>query len=78
MPQVVPGDLTLPKLGMSDANHAEVCAEATAVIHSAASVNLNPHIHSALLHNYVATRNMLDMAASMRGWVGGRTRQLSA
>ncbi len=64
---MVPGDLTLPKLGLSDADHRAVCSETTAVIHSAASVNLNPHIHSALLHNYVATRNLLDAAAAMRG-----------
>lgn len=64
-PQVVNGDLTLPKLGMAPEEYAAVCATTSAVIHSAASVSLNPHIHVALMQNYVATRNLLDAACTM-------------
>lgn len=62
---MVSGDLTLPQLGMSQEAYSEVCGATSAVLHSAASVSLNPHIHVALQHNYVATRNLLDAACAM-------------
>ncbi|BDA41209.1 probable fatty acyl-CoA reductase 2 [Coccomyxa sp. Obi] len=62
---VIPGDLLLPNCGISGANRRRLTREVDYVIHCAASISFEEHIHTLLTNNYEATRNVADLAAAM-------------
>jgi thioester reductase-like protein len=52
---VVPGDITIADLGISDADALRLTTEVDFVIHSAASISFFEHIHILLEQNYLAS-----------------------
>ncbi|CAL8466501.1 g6037 [Coccomyxa elongata] len=61
----IPGDLLLPNCGVTGPNRRRLTREVDYVIHCAASISFDEHIHSLLTNNYEATRNVADLAAAM-------------
>lgn len=50
----------------AQSRHSLLTMQVDIIIHSAASVNLNPHVQQALQQNYVATSGLLKMAGNMQ------------
>ncbi|CAL8472356.1 g11899 [Coccomyxa elongata] len=63
---VVNGDLGLPGLGLSPEDRSALIRDTQYIVHSAASISFVDHIHRLIAHNYVATRNMAQLASEMR------------
>ena len=61
---VVPGDLHMPRLGMSEADRERITEEVNFVIHSAASISFFEHIHTLLEQNYEVRTHCLQPHAS--------------
>ncbi|KAK9916501.1 hypothetical protein WJX75_003432 [Coccomyxa subellipsoidea] len=61
---VIPGDLLLPHCGVSGPNRRRLAREVDYVIHCAASICFEEHIHTLLSNNYQATRNVADLAVA--------------
>ncbi|EIE26253.1 hypothetical protein COCSUDRAFT_46011 [Coccomyxa subellipsoidea C-169] len=63
---VIPGDLLLPHCGVSGPNRRALTSAnyVDYVIHCAASICFEEHIHTLLANNYQATRNVADLAAA--------------
>ena len=51
--EAIPGDLALPDFGIADADLQKLHAETQVVIHAAASISFDDHIHDAIMHNYM-------------------------
>ncbi len=73
----VPGDLTLPRLGLSDADWDLVAARCDVVVHSAADVRFNQDLEDARRRNVEGTARVTELAraAAATGlrrfdWVG--------
>jgi len=64
--QVYGGDVSEPNCGLNDADRQFLSAEATRVIHCAATVRFDHTLEEARHMNVDGTRKMLDFAASMR------------
>src|SRR5580704_17583662 len=64
--QVYGGDVSEPDCGLNAADRQQLCAEATRVIHCAATVRFDHTLEQARHMNVDGTRKMLDFAASMR------------
>jgi thioester reductase-like protein len=64
--QVYGGDVSEPDCGLNTADRQQLCAEATRVIHCAATVRFDHTLEQARHMNVDGTRKMLDFAASMR------------
>lgn len=58
------GDITLPKLGLSD-NHLTKVLETNLVFHVAASLKLESTLRPNILLNLTGTKNVLDIAKTM-------------
>lgn len=50
--EAIPGDLTLPGFGIAADDMKKLHAETEVVIHAAASISFDDHIHDAIMHNY--------------------------
>jgi thioester reductase-like protein len=61
----VAGDITSPRLGLSDAGHDDLAERVGTVIHSAASVSFDLPIGEARAINVQGTQRMLDLAAAV-------------
>jgi thioester reductase-like protein len=61
--QVYSGDVSLPNCGLDAATYERLSAEATRVIHSAATVRFDHSLDEARRINVEGTRRMLDFAA---------------
>jgi nucleoside-diphosphate-sugar epimerase len=62
----VPGDLTLPRLGLADDVHAELTARVSVVINSAAVVVFDAPLDSAIDLNAVAAERVVEFTRSCR------------
>lgn len=60
--RVVAGDVCEPDCGLSKEDLAAVRSRSRFVIHCAASISFFDHVHALLTQNYVATRNVADLA----------------
>jgi len=60
--QVVRGDITLRKLGLSDSLYARLAKEITHIIHSAATVQFHLPLECARLVNCEGTKNVMALA----------------
>ena len=56
--EAIPGDLTLPGFGIADADVHKLQAETEIVIHAAASISFDDHVHDAITHNYMVSSCM--------------------
>ena len=65
--QIYSGDVGQPNCGLSAAEHQQLAAEATRVIHSAATVRFDHSLREARAINVEGTRRILDLAAAARG-----------
>ncbi|KAL3139076.1 Fatty acyl-CoA reductase 2 [Trebouxia sp. C0010 RCD-2024] len=63
--EVLAGDMTLPGYGIGEREMRRLKQETEIVIHAAASISFDDHIHDAITHNYMATKHLADMAAEM-------------
>lgn len=59
----VAGDLTSPRLGLAPARWERIAAEATTIVHGAASVSFGLPLEAARAINVDGTRRMLELAA---------------
>lgn len=59
--QAVPGDITLPGLGIGGSDLLKLQAEVEVVIHAAASISFDDHIHDAITHNYMVRSALLAL-----------------
>lgn len=64
--KVVNGDLSQDGLGILEADRRRLMRDIDYVIHSAADVALNDHIHTTLSCNYCGTKRLLDFCADMQ------------
>ena len=64
--QVLSGDVSQPNCGLDAAAYAHLTAEATRVIHSAATVRFDHSLDEARRINVEGTRRILDLAAGAR------------
>lgn len=64
--EVYSGDVAEPNCGLDAAAYGRLCAEATRLIHSAATVRFDHSLQEARRINVEGTRHMLDLAAGMR------------
>ena len=71
---VVRGDVALPLLGLSSADHARVVGEVDSVVHGAASVRFDLPDDEASARNVESTRHVLALAQVLLD--GGRLRRL--
>lgn len=62
----VPGDITLPRLGLSSSTTRQLQGELHIVLHTAADIRLECDIHSALTSNYCGTKAVLELATGCR------------
>jgi long-chain acyl-CoA synthetase len=60
--QVVRGDITLDRLGLSKAQYKRISREITHIIHSAATVQFHLPLECARLVNYEGTKNVMALA----------------
>jgi thioester reductase-like protein len=61
---VLAGELTEPRLGLSETRHRELAAGITQIVHSAASVSFEMPLDEARAINVDGTRRMLELAAA--------------
>jgi long-chain acyl-CoA synthetase len=61
----IAGDITSPRLGLSDAGHDELAERVGTIVHSAASVSFDLPIDEARAINVQGTQRMLDLAAAV-------------
>jgi len=64
--QVVQGDITLPKLGMSDQDLETVIEKVSIIFHSAATVRFEEELNKSVGMNVEATKSMVEMAKKMQ------------
>ncbi|XP_031782895.1 putative fatty acyl-CoA reductase CG5065 isoform X2 [Nasonia vitripennis] len=64
----IPGDITLPNLGLSDENK-KILEKLNVVFHCAATLRLESNLKDAVLMNTVGTKTVLDMAKTLRNLV---------
>src|SRR6202789_3602965 len=64
--QIYGGDVSEPDCGLNTVDRQQLCAEATRVIHCAATVRFDHTLEEARHMNVDGTGEMLDFAASMR------------
>ena len=57
--EAIPGDLALPGFGIAGADLQKLHAETEVVIHAAASISFDDHIHDAIMHNYMVGDTLL-------------------
>ncbi|KAK9841845.1 hypothetical protein WJX81_007051, partial [Elliptochloris bilobata] len=62
---VVPGDLLQPRCGLSAADEKRLSAEVDFVVHSAACISFDEHIHNLLAQNLQATKLVAELARGM-------------
>ena len=65
----VAGDISQPRLGLADADFADLAAEVDIVINSAASVAFDAPLNAALLHNTRSTQHVAAFARACRSAV---------
>ncbi len=53
--EAIAGDMTLPDYGIAQANLLRLQQETDIVIHAAASISFDDHIHDAIIHNYMVS-----------------------
>ncbi|KAK9815436.1 hypothetical protein WJX72_003651 [[Myrmecia] bisecta] len=63
--EALEGDILQPACGLSPEDQRRLHSEVDLVVHAAASIKFEDHIHQSLLHNYVATRHVADLAGEM-------------
>lgn len=61
----VKGDITLPKLGVSDDDLARMARDVSLIFHSAATVKFQEPMRQAIGHNVISVRNLLDLAVKL-------------
>ena len=54
--EAIAGNMTLPDYGMAQADLLRLQQETDIVIHAAASINFDDHIHDAITHNYMVSQ----------------------
>lgn len=64
--RALPGDITLPGLGLSPRTTQQLQSELHFILHTAADIRLEVDIHSALQSNYVGTAAVLQLASGSR------------
>lgn len=67
----IAGDLSLPGLGISAADHATLVDKVDILIHSAADIRLEAPILETMRANYVGTQRVLQLALQLRRWGRG-------
>lgn len=65
----VAGDISQPRLGLSEGAFATLTAQVDIVINSAASVSFDAPVNEALLHNTRSTQNVAEFALACRSAV---------
>ena len=60
--EVIPGDLAKPDCGISRQDQERLLPEVEYVIHAAASIQFDNHIHTDLTLSYVASKAIADFA----------------
>ena len=60
--EVFPGDVSLPRLGLNDANYEDLVNRTTHIIHSAADIQLNAPMEELRKANVQGTANVLELA----------------
>ncbi|KAL0022255.1 hypothetical protein WJX77_010593 [Trebouxia sp. C0004] len=63
--EAIDGNMTLPDYGMAQPDLLRLQQQTEIVIHAAASISFDDHIHDAITHNYMATKYLADMASRM-------------
>ncbi|KAA6426508.1 MAG: hypothetical protein FRX49_03618 [Trebouxia sp. A1-2] len=63
--EAIAGNMTLPDYGIAQADLLRLQQQTEIVIHAAASISFDDHIHDAITHNYMATKYIADMASRM-------------
>lgn len=58
--EAIAGDLTLPGFGIADSDMQKLRAETEVVIHAAASISFDDHIHDAIMHNYTVSAALVN------------------
>lgn len=64
--RAVPGDITLPGLGLSPSTTQQLQSELHFILHTAADIRLEVDIHSALQSNYAGTAAVLQLASGSK------------
>lgn len=63
--QIIRGDVTEPRLGLSDADYAEAVGQTTHIIHAAADLRLNAPIAELRRTNVQGVANVLELARAV-------------
>jgi len=63
--EVIPGDIGTENLGLEDTHRQVLLGQVNFVIHSAAAVALDDHIHKTLNSNYCGTKRLLEFCKNM-------------
>ena len=64
--EIIPGDLAQPNCGISTEDQSRLLPELNFVIHAAASIQFDNHIHTDLTLSYVATKAIADLATKVK------------
>ena len=62
----VSGDVSLPRLGLSEEDHALLRDKVSVVFHGAATVRFDQPIQSAVILNLRGTRELAELAVGMK------------
>jgi len=65
--EALAGDITLPKLGMSDEDLQTVIDNVSVIFHSAATVRFDEELKKSVMMNVEGTRSILELAQKMPG-----------
>jgi fatty acyl-CoA reductase len=63
--KAIPGDCSLPGLGMNEEDRRRVVERVSVVFHSAATVRFDEHLRTALGINVLGTKHILTLAKEM-------------
>jgi len=62
----IPGDVNLPKLGISEENWQHLCNEISVVIHAAADVKFNEKLKIAVNTNVKGTQRVVELCRELK------------
>lgn len=63
--EIIPGDLGEPQCGICEDDQLKLLSEVQYIVHAAASIQFDNHIHTDLTLSYVATKTIADFATKV-------------
>lgn len=64
--EIIPGDLGEPHCGICEDDQIKLLSKVQHVVHAAASIQFDNHIHTDLTLSYVATKTIADFATKVK------------